>query len=116
MAALHNTHCMYILLLLCSCSRRSFMLLTVSSEFLTLVCSIGNSCSMSLSLPLVSHAGRFFNFGIPVVGLAMGCCLLSTDSFSSVAFLTLLAANGCRRATIDVAWAMGLCCLSTADT
>lgn len=87
-----------LILLLCSCSRRSFILLTVSSELLTLFCSIGSSCSMSVSLPFVSQAGLFFNFGRPLP-LLVAPDLFSIASFSTLGFLALVAFKDRRLAT-----------------
>jgi hypothetical protein len=70
---------------------------------------------MSVSLPFVSQAGRFFSFGISVTALVGGCCLFSAGIFSSVPFLTLLAAKGFRRPAIDVGFAIVLLCLSGLD-
>jgi hypothetical protein len=88
------------------------MLVTVSSEFLTLLCSMGKSCSISLSLPLVSQAGRFFSLGIPVAGLIATCGAFSAASLSSVAFLVLDAASGFRLFAIEAGLAIGLVGLS----
>lgn len=92
------------------------MLVTVSSEFLTLLCSMGKSCSISLSLPLVSQAGRFFSLGIPVAGLIATCGAFSVASLASVTFLVLDAASGFRLFAIEAGLAIGLVGLSAGFT